>query len=104
LSEKIEYFPLWGADLKIILLALLFAVAWTAALAMIAHSPGLHSTPGAWAGAVGLPGVVIANWTQSAILHNYNRAVGYGIMFVVNWIFYCSVILGVVSVKRSLLD
>jgi hypothetical protein len=49
-----------------------------------------------------LPGVVIANWTQSVILHDFNRTVGYALMFVVNWIFYCSVILGLVSVKRSL--
>ena len=88
--------------MKIILSALFLAVAWTVALTVIARSYGLHSTPGAWAGAVGLPGVVIANWTQSVILHDFNRTVGYALMFVVNWIFYCSVIFGLVSVKRSL--
>ena len=88
--------------MKIVLSALVLAVAWTAALAIIARSPGLHSTPGAWSGAFGLPGVVIANWTQAVVLHKFNRILGYGIMFVVNWIFYCSVILGLISVKRSL--
>jgi hypothetical protein len=87
---------------RIVLSALLLAIAWTVALVIVAHSPGLHSTPGAWLGAVGLPGVVIANWTQSVILHDFNRTVGYAIMFLVNWAFYCSVILGLMSVKRSL--
>ena len=87
--------------MRIVLSALFLAVAWTTALAMIARSPGLHSAPGAWAGAFGLPGVVIANWTQAVVLHKFNRTLGYGIMFLVNWAFYCSVILGLVSVKRS---
>ena len=68
---------------------------------MIARSPGLHSTPGTWAGVFGLPGVVIANCTQTFVLHKFNRSVGYAIMFLVNWIFYCSVIQGLISVKRS---
>ncbi len=88
-------------DLRIVLSALFLAIAWTIGLAIVAHSPGLHSPPGAWLGAVGLPGVIVANWTQSAILHDFNRTVGYAIMFLVNWAFYCSVILGLVSVKRS---
>ena len=88
--------------MRIVLSALFLAVMWTVALAVVARSPGLHSPPGAWLGAVGLPGVVIANWTQSAILHDFNRAVEYAIMLLVNWTFYCSVILGIVSVKRSL--
>ena len=88
--------------MKIILSALFLAISWTIGLSIVAHSPGLHSPPGAWLGAVGLPGVVIANWTQSVILHDFNRTVGYAIMFLVNWAFYCTVILGLVSVKRSL--
>jgi accessory gene regulator protein AgrB len=87
---------------KIVLSALILAVAWTAVLAFIARSYGLHSTPGIWAGVFGLPGVVIANWVQSSILHEFNTTLGYSIMFLVNWIFYCSVIRGLVSVKRSL--
>ena len=88
--------------MKIVLSALILAVAWTAALAFIARSYGLHSTPGIWAGVFGLPGVVIANWVQSSILHEFNTTLGYSIMFLVNWIFYCSVIQGLVSVMRSL--
>ena len=78
------------------------AIAWTIALAWIAHSYGLHSTPGTWAGAFGLPGVVIANWTDTFILHRFNIIIDYCIMFLVNWFFYCSVIQGLVSMKRFL--
>jgi len=88
--------------LKIAMWALLLAVAWTAALATVAHSPGLHSTPGIWLGVFGLPGVVIANWMQSFLFHGFNNYLGYNLMFLVNWIFYCSVIQGLVSVKRGL--
>jgi len=86
---------------KIILFALLLAVAWTGTLAIIQHSPGLRSAPGIWAGAFGLPGVVIAHWIQAYI--RYDRALTYGIMFFVNWIFYCTVIQGFVSIKRTFL-
>ena len=82
--------------------ALLLAVAWTAALATVAHSAGLHSTPGIWLGVFGLPGVVIANWVQSFLFDGFNNYLGYSLMFLVNWIFYCSVIQGLVSVKRRL--
>lgn len=88
--------------MRIVVSALILAVAWTAALAVIARSVGLHSTPGTWAGVFGLPGVVIANWTQTFLLHRFNIYAGYTIMFLVNWMFYCTVILGLVSVKRSL--
>ena len=87
--------------MKIILSALALAFAWTAALAFIAHTVGLHSGPGIWAGVFGLPGVVIANWMQAAVLHRFNTFLGYSLMFLVNWIFYCTVILGLVSVRRS---
>jgi hypothetical protein len=81
--------------------ALFAAALWTAALAIIAHSPGLHSTPGMWSGVFGLPGVVFANWIQSSLGHTFNRYLAYSIMFLVNWIFYCTVIQGFVSAKRS---
>jgi hypothetical protein len=87
---------------KIILPALILAAAWTAALAMISRTYGLHSGPGIWAGVFGLPGVVIANWTQSSLLHEFNTTLGYSVMFLVNWIFYCSVIQGLISVKKSI--
>jgi hypothetical protein len=88
--------------LRIALWALLLAVAWTAALASVAHSPGLRSTPGIWLGVFGLPGVVIANWVQSALFHRFNNYLGYPLMFFVNWIFFCTVILGLVSLKGRL--
>jgi len=87
---------------KIVLWALALALTWTAALVLIARSVGLHSTPGMWAGAIGLPGVVIANWTQAQILHRFNRSLGYTLMFLINWGFYCSVIQGIVSMKRRI--
>ncbi len=80
----------------------MLTVAWTAALAIIAHSPGLHSTPGTWLGVFGLPGVVIANWVQSFLVHTFSNYLGYPIMFLVNWIFYCSVIQGFVSISGRL--
>ena len=88
--------------LRIVLAALALAVVWTAALAVITRNYGLHSGPGIWAGVFGLPGVVIANWTQSNLLHEFNTTLGYSMMFLVNWIFYCSILQGLVSVKRSI--
>ncbi len=88
--------------MRIALWALVLAVAWTAALAAVAHSSGLHSTPGIWLGVFGLPGVVIANWAQSFFFRMFNSYLGYYLMFLVNWIFYCSVVQGLVSVKRRL--
>ena len=87
--------------MKIILAALGLAIAWTVALAFIAQHYGLHSGPGIWAGVFGLPGVVVANWTQASLLHRFNSTLGYALMFLVNWIFYCTVIQGLISVKRS---
>jgi hypothetical protein len=87
--------------MKIILSALGLAVVWTVALAFIARTYGLHSGPGIWAGVFGLPGVVIANWTQSTLLHRSYTLLGYSLMFLVNWGFFCTVIQGIVSVKRS---
>jgi hypothetical protein len=88
--------------LRIALWALILAVAWTVALAAVAHSPGLHSTPGMWLGVFGLPGVVVDNWVQSFFnFHRFNYYFEYYLMFLMNWIFHFSVIQGVVSVKRS---
>ena len=88
--------------MKIVFWALALALAWTAALIFIARTFGLHSTPGMWAGAVGLPGVVIANWTQAQIIHRFNRSLGYTLMFLINWAFYCSVLQGIISFKRRI--
>jgi hypothetical protein len=87
--------------MRIVLWAFLLAVTWTIALAIIARSPGVHSTPGIWTGVFGLPGVVAASWVRPFLGRNTNDRLGYAVMFLVNWIFYCSVIQGVLSVKRS---
>jgi hypothetical protein len=87
---------------KIVVWAFVLAVLWTAALFVIARTVGLHSTPGMWTGAVGLPGVVIANWIQSQLFHRFYRPLGYSLMFLINWGFYCSVIQGIVSFKRKI--
>jgi len=87
---------------KILIWALLLALAWTAALIIIARTVGLHSTPGMWAGAIGLPGVVIANWIQSHIFHRFLRSLGYSLMFLINWGFYCSVLEGILSFRRRI--
>jgi hypothetical protein len=87
---------------KIVLWALAVAAAWTAVLIVIARTVGLHSTPGMWTGAIGLPGVVIANWTQARLFHKFNRTLGYSLMFLINWGFYSSVLQGIVSLKRRI--
>jgi hypothetical protein len=92
-----NYFPM-----RIILWAWLLATAWTIALNIIAHSPGLHSTPGIWIGVFGLPGVVAASWVRPLVHQNPHDYVGYAVMFVANWIFYCTVLQGIVSIKQSL--
>jgi hypothetical protein len=86
---------------KIVLSAFVLALAWTAALLVIARTVGLHSTPGMWTGALGLPGVVIANWMQAHLFHGFYRPLGFSLMFLTNWAFYCSVLQGIVSLKRS---
>ena len=88
--------------MKIIIWAFILALAWTTALIIIARTVGLHSTPGMWTGAVGLPGVVIANWIQSQLFHRFYRPLGYSLMFLINWGFYCSVIQGIISFKRRI--
>lgn len=88
--------------MKIILWAFILALAWTAVLIIIARTVGLHSTPGMWTGAVGLPGVVIANWIQAQFFHTFHRPLGYALMFLINWGFYCSVLHGIVSFSRRL--
>ena len=88
--------------MKIAIWALALAAAWTVALIVIARSIGLHSTPGMWTGAIGLPGVVIANWIQRQIIHRFYRPLGYSLMFLINWTFYCSVLQGILSFKRTI--
>jgi hypothetical protein len=87
---------------KIVFWALVLALIWTSALIIIARTVGLHSTPGMWTGAVGLPGVVLANWIQSQLIHRFYRPLGYSLMFLINWGFYCSVLQGIVSFKRRI--
>jgi len=86
--------------MKIIVSAFALAVAWTAALIFIARTVGLHSAPGMWLGAVGLPGVVISNWTQAQLFHTDHHALGYALMLLINWGFYCTVLQGIVSVFK----
>ena len=90
--------------MKILIWALALAAAWTAALILIARTIGLHSTPGMWTGAVGMPGVVIANWIQRRVIHGFYRPLGYTLMFAINWLFYCSVLQGIASLKRTIAD
>jgi hypothetical protein len=87
---------------KIVAIALILALAWTAALILIARTVGLHSTPGMWTGAVGLPGVVIANWLPARLFHSFHRPLGYSMMFLINWGFYCTVLEGILSLKRRM--
>ena len=88
--------------MKIVFWALVLALFWVAALIIIARTVGLHSTPGMWTGAIGLPGVVIANWIQTQIFHRFSHPLGYSLMFLINWGFYCTVLQGIISLKRRL--
>jgi hypothetical protein len=90
--------------LKIVAGALALAIIWIATLVLIAQTVGLHSTPGMWTGALGLPGVVIANWMQRNLFHAFHRPLGYSLMFLINWAFFCTVIGGIVSLKQKLWD
>jgi hypothetical protein len=85
---------------KVVIWALILALLWTATLVAIASTVGLHSAPGMWTGAIGLPGVVIANWIQSQLFHQFHRTLGYVLMGLINWGFYCTVLEGILSVKR----
>ena len=67
------------------------------------RSPGFHSTPGKWAGVFGLPGVVVASWVRPYLGRNPHDRLGYAVMFLVNWGFYCTVIQGVISFKYFLI-
>jgi hypothetical protein len=87
---------------KIVVWALTLALIWTATLVAVARTIGLHSAPGMWTGAIGLPGVVISNWMQAQLFHQFHRTLGYALMFLINWGFYCTVIQGVLLVKRSI--
>ena len=87
--------------MKIVRWALALAAAWTLALFIITRTVGVHSTPGMWTGAVGMPGVVIANLFQRRVLHAFYRPLSYALMFLINWIFYCTVLQGIESLKRS---
>jgi hypothetical protein len=53
-----------------------------------------------WTGAIGLPGVVIANWIQANLCHQFHRVLGYSLMFLINWGFYCTVLQGIGSLKH----
>ena len=79
--------------------AFLLAVLWTVAVIIVARSPGFHSTPGMWTGVFGLPGVVVASWVRPYLGSNPHDRMGYAVMFLVNWGFYCTVIQGMISFK-----
>ena len=88
--------------MKIVHWAFILAAIWTLALVVIARTVGLHSTPGMWTGAIGLPGVVISNWLQARLFHQFHRTLGYSRMFLINWGFYCTVLEGIISFKRKI--
>ena len=85
--------------MRVALWAFLLAVTWTIAVTIVARSPGFHSTPGMWTGVFGFPGVVVASWVRPYLGSNIHDRLGYAVMFVVNWAFYCTVIQGVISFK-----
>jgi len=94
--------PMSNHATRIVALGLLLAAAWTAALAWVAQQYGLNSAGGMWVGAIGLPGVVVTNWMLSSLGRGSTQAMSYFLMFLVNWIFYCSVIQGCLSIKRQI--
>jgi hypothetical protein len=101
--DESTFFTESRSRVKIVLWGFSLALIWTVALIIIARTVGLHSMPGMWTGAIGLPGVVISNWAQAQLFHTFNRSLGYGLMFLFNWGFYCSVIQGILSLKRRIM-
>lgn len=81
--------------------ALLLAIVWTVTLGVVAHSHALHSPAGMWTGVFGLPGVVVASWVRPHLGRGPHNRIEYAVMFLVNWVFYCTLIFGFLSVKRS---
>ena len=92
-----------GEGMKVVFWALLLAIVWTVTLGVVAHSHALHSPAGMWTGVFGLPGVVVASWVRPFLGADLTIAPNTPLCFVVNWIFYCTVVQGVLSVKRSFL-
>lgn len=81
---------------KLVCLALLIAGVWVAALVIIDHTIGIHSTPGFWAAALGFPGLMVAAWTTGTD----SNIILYIIGFVVNFNVYFALIAGAVTVRR----
>ena len=88
--------------MKIVLWALVLALTWTFALIIIARPSTFPALNEGRPCAVGLPGVVIANWTQAQLFHRFHRSLGFSLMFLINWGFYCSVLQGIISLKRRI--
>lgn len=82
--------------MKLGCLALLLAGVWVAALTIIDHTIGIHSTPGIWTMFLGFPGGIVAAWIPATD----SNIVPYIIGFVVNFNFYLALILGAVTLRR----
>ena len=78
-----------------IVLPIALAIALPIALALVARSPGIHSTPGMWLMIAGLPGTMIGAWTGDGLLFYFTSALA-------NWTFYSCIAAGVISLKASL--
>lgn len=86
--------------MKLCCLALLLTGVWMAAVVIIDHTIGIHSTPGIWAIILGFPGVMVAAWIAAWIPATESSVVPYIIEFVVNFNFYLLLIAGAVTVRR----
>jgi hypothetical protein len=82
--------------------ALVAAIGWSEATAYIARTIGYRTPAGMWAGAFGFPGVILANWLAQLVGPAFSAGAKRVVMFLVNWIFYFSVIEGALSLKRLL--
>src|SRR5579862_2944847 len=88
--------------MTVLFLAMLLAVAWSESTAYIARSVGYRSTAGMWSGVFGFPGIVIAGWLAALLGPTLTPAAQRVVMFLVNWIFYFTVIQGALQIKRRL--
>jgi hypothetical protein len=84
---------------RIYALTFLVAIAIPIALAIVAGSPGIHSTPGIWLMVLGLPGTIIGLWTESGF--GGSPLLFYIAMALSNGVLYLLAIKGVLLLRAK---
>ena len=83
--------------------SLMLALGLTAAMLVVGHIHGYHSTPAFWLALLGFPGLLVATWAQWLVGGQGDNEFLLAILMTpVNWIFYFYIFKGVVAVRRRL--